>query len=365
MKNEFSKMDAQITKGVAIFLLLFHHLFSNPLDWRDYEIHFFLFSTEQIVKMASAAKICVAIFLFLTAYGMSLKFKKEVKSDCDLKKITLIKTVSLLVSFVFLALFTHVLWIIFGKGANLSYYGTGLVAICRFLVDIFGGAYFFNSMMINVTWWYIGFLVVVLAVLPVLWKMKNYLGVMLLPLALLLPGVLQCDTNSLMHYSAVIVTGVLTADGNWIERLANVGGNNRFYKVLKWVVYFGIFFAGFLLRSSHGFHNITNVLTSLTLVVIVNELVGKIPVLNRILQLFGKYSFGIFATHSLFYIYFFDGKIFSLKYGVLIFAVLALVSLLVAIIIEKLEKICGVKKLIKYVKDKIETSLEKDKIKIG
>lgn len=359
MKNDFSVKDAQITKGIAVFLLLFHHLFSNTLDWKGYEVRFFLFSTEQIVKMAFAAKICVAIFLFLTAYGMTLKFKNEVKKDCDFAKITLVKMVSLLMSFAFLVVLTHVLWLIFGKGANISYYGTGLVAIWRFLIDTLGVAYFYNSMSINVTWWYIGFLIVVLAVLPVMWKLKSYLGVMLLPLTLLMPGVMGCEDTSVMHYFATVAAGVLAADGKWIERLAEVGEQKWLCKALKWMVYLGIFLVSFLLRSCPNFNNVTNVMAALTMIVMVNEIIGKIPVLNSILQLFGKYSLGIFTTHSLFYIYFFDGKIFSLKYGALILAVLALVSLMVAIIVKKLEKICGVEWLIKSAKSKIEESFDK------
>lgn len=359
MKNEFTVKKAQITKGIAVFLLLMHHLFVNPADWKGYEVQFFLLTTERMVKLASAAKICVALFLFLTAYGMTVKFKREVKEDGDLARISLSKLFSILISFVFVVLFTHILWLLFGKGLNMSFYGTGITGVVGFVLDTLGISFFFNSSMINVTWWYMALLFFVLCLLPVLWKLKGFLGVMMIPAAMLLPAAMGLGSGYLAPYLLTITLGVLAADGSWLERAGSIGEKRIAVRVLKWLVCVALLLVCFSLRSIASYNILTNAVAVLTIAILVNELIGNVPVVNKVLEIFGKYSFGIFTTHSLFFIYFFDGKIFSLRYGILIFTALAIISLFMAIIIRKLEKLCGVERLKKYVTEKIDKSFKK------
>ena len=66
-KNEsfFTNQYTNISKGIALLLLLFHYLGLNP------ELH--LFSTSGIANViAEQCKVCVAIFLILSGYGLVL-----------------------------------------------------------------------------------------------------------------------------------------------------------------------------------------------------------------------------------------------------------------------------------------------------
>ncbi len=57
--------ETNVLKGLAICAMLFHHLF---LDHRNFGIVNF--------KVALACKVCVAIFVFLSGYGLSTQFEK-------------------------------------------------------------------------------------------------------------------------------------------------------------------------------------------------------------------------------------------------------------------------------------------------
>ncbi|MCM1232538.1 MAG: hypothetical protein NC489_20635 [Ruminococcus flavefaciens] len=71
----FSKNDSLICKGVAILLMLFHHMYTSVDRFEDYVINFKPFSQDFIVNIANYDKICVGIYVFISAYGLTLAYE--------------------------------------------------------------------------------------------------------------------------------------------------------------------------------------------------------------------------------------------------------------------------------------------------
>lgn len=71
----FSKNDTARVKGIAILMLLFHHLFYNPKLIEQREIVFHFVPQEKITAVAIGARICVWIFVFLSAYGLASQYR--------------------------------------------------------------------------------------------------------------------------------------------------------------------------------------------------------------------------------------------------------------------------------------------------
>lgn len=103
----FDKTQTNIVKGIAVLLLLWHHLFFN--DPKNYDIFISLFNLRGIPVecfIASYCKVCVSIFLFLSGYGLyksyssylikleKSKKKASVKTDLIYIKNHLIKLLS-------------------------------------------------------------------------------------------------------------------------------------------------------------------------------------------------------------------------------------------------------------------------------
>ena len=65
----FTKEDSNICKGIAICMMLMHHLFGSN-DYNGYVIDFHPFTEGRIVFLAVLCKICVAVFVFITGYGL-------------------------------------------------------------------------------------------------------------------------------------------------------------------------------------------------------------------------------------------------------------------------------------------------------
>ena len=83
----YSKNDTMIAKGFAAILLLIHHLFYTT----DYAFSSFLFSREGWVNLAKISKVCVAMFLILSGYGLAKSFEKHQLSSFSFVKRHLLK----------------------------------------------------------------------------------------------------------------------------------------------------------------------------------------------------------------------------------------------------------------------------------
>ena len=74
--TEFCKEEAKLCKGIAIILMLFHHLFYKMDNYSGFIINFSPFSEERINFYALLGKICVAIFVFISGYGIAASYRK-------------------------------------------------------------------------------------------------------------------------------------------------------------------------------------------------------------------------------------------------------------------------------------------------
>lgn len=77
-KLGFTKKDTNIIKGMAIVFLMVHHCFKSAKRYAGYEVIFSPLNQEIVTYLASFLKICVPIFVFLTAYGITVSLKIEI-----------------------------------------------------------------------------------------------------------------------------------------------------------------------------------------------------------------------------------------------------------------------------------------------
>ena len=77
-KDYFDIRQTNIAKGVAILLLLWHHLFFNDLNIYERFSSVFLFHGIPIeCKFADFCNVCVSMFVFLSGYGISKSWNKS------------------------------------------------------------------------------------------------------------------------------------------------------------------------------------------------------------------------------------------------------------------------------------------------
>jgi uncharacterized membrane protein len=74
--EKFTQKKTNLCKGVAILIMLFHHLFFRKESWSLYVYKLKLGEMPLIGCVAIQGKICVAIFILLSAYGLTYSIKK-------------------------------------------------------------------------------------------------------------------------------------------------------------------------------------------------------------------------------------------------------------------------------------------------
>ncbi|MBS6765015.1 MAG: hypothetical protein KH304_15740, partial [Clostridium sp.] len=107
----FKRIDTLKVKGIAISLLLFHHLFYSTARIEANGVVFHLLSQDTVEGLATASRICVWIFAFLSAYGLTSKYIKE-----DIKRPTIFiakSWISLMKSYWFIYIIVFILSFIF------------------------------------------------------------------------------------------------------------------------------------------------------------------------------------------------------------------------------------------------------------
>ena len=86
---KFTKENTMAVKGVGILMLLSFHCFSNneriTVAGTDIMVDFWPLTKEFGMFLSNQMGVCVAIFAFLSVYGMTLSLKKIIR---DMKWIT-------------------------------------------------------------------------------------------------------------------------------------------------------------------------------------------------------------------------------------------------------------------------------------
>lgn len=74
MENGMTKRQSAVLQGVAIWMMLYHHLYSEAAE---YESLFPFLQADAVRRIAWFCKICVGIFAFVSGYGMYYGIERQ------------------------------------------------------------------------------------------------------------------------------------------------------------------------------------------------------------------------------------------------------------------------------------------------
>ena len=75
-KEKFTLNDTTKCKGIAIMMMLFHHMFLAPDRYKGFTLDFSPFAESSVNTFANFFKICVGVYVFLSAYGLTCSYNK-------------------------------------------------------------------------------------------------------------------------------------------------------------------------------------------------------------------------------------------------------------------------------------------------
>ena len=190
MTNGLKKEDSAALKGLAVLLLIFHHCYRLADRIERYQVDLCGLTTEQLVAIAECCKICVAIFAFVSGYGLmygySAKMKnKEKYAVSEWISGHLLSTMS---GFWFTAAVSYLIY--FGLGLKdpskwgETFYERGFAVFA----DILGISRLLETESLNGAWWYMSAAFVFIILLPLLdGTIEKFGGIFCIAVIFLLP----------------------------------------------------------------------------------------------------------------------------------------------------------------------------------
>lgn len=372
MKYEFSVNNAKTMKGIAIVLMLMHHLWAFPdrLCGGNLKYVLNIFGDSSISYLGMFGKICVSLFFFLSGYGLYISSKKK-KIDIlsKIKKlfITYWKVFIIFVPIGFLFFSNQIEYCksewVYSKYSKFSWE--------KILCDFFG-----VTSNLNNEWWFLRSYVFALLTYPLLTKyfknkstLINFFSIMIFSILStdLLPAIGKIEelgslNKNYIYYNlfcqaapfiACFWTGILFAKDDLFTKLKNTIDNNIKLNIFSDL----IILLGIIFLRQIGIKSNLDIFYVPVFIIICLDLVNRIKILEKVFYELGKESTNMWLIHSFYcyYFYAFAKIVVWPKWAVLCLIVLIILSYLSSKLLnyfwKNVTKI--VNKLKKFINDKI------------
>lgn len=364
---KFTKEHTMQMKGIAIIILLFHHCFLNAQRWATvpyeklattkgwgyYPISFAPFSSHTIQYLASFSKICVAMFVFMTGYGMWVSYESQ-KKKTTMSNYIKKRMVTLMTGFLIIFVVTEILAI--PTGRFIEVYGHDFRSVVYMIIDALGLAKLLGTPLFCLTWWYMSLAIVLIMIFPFVHSiMEKYQWVVVVASIIVPRACGFGQSTDLFRYLLAYTLGMYFAQHDLLVRIKekfmeqNVAG-----KLLSLIV--SLIGLAVIIKCRQnawiGWKYLDFWDGFAAMYVIVNSYIyilnGKWIVKG--LGFLGKHSMNIFLIHSFYRDVFFHEFTYSFYYAWLDYIVLMAISLVTSIVLEWFKKLIRYEKFIEWVK---------------
>lgn len=334
--RSFSKYDTLLVKGVAILLLLFHHLFYTADRYQLVSFHFFNAKGVPYCSIAAQqARLCVAIFLILSGYGMYEKLSKhsdlltEIKLSFSSLKKVMLGFWSVFIIFVPLSLFL-------GRSIT-GVYSTAPVLGLFF--DFFGLTYLTDTGSMNAAWWYLTIIVFAYPLCPFIKRGLKHSHLTVLALICL---VLWTRTylypfvgiGKVLFYLAFFAFGMWLSASKILAKMISYLHQEPI--IIRFVILALLITAFYFLRLKADI--LIDCLGTILIMLLAACVFSYWKPIAAALAFLGKYSGTMYFAHSFFYSRFFlFDFIYGLKNPLLIYLMLLSLSLFSALFIDNIK----------------------------
>lgn len=355
-KNIFGKNESLELKGIAIILMLFHHLFRVAQLFDGYTVSFFPLKEINVVNLAYASKICVSMFAFISGYGLYCSYKEKTETAQKWVYRRYIKTFS---GYWFIWLVSFIVCQIIDGRSSKIFFSNGLYkGILYVILNFFGLDNLFVTPSMNAIWWYMSAAIVFIILMPFIYKQKDNL-LLILTCAILLPRALLGHDGAVINVSGTAafaflipyILGSIFARYSIFLKCTAIGKSRQAVKIYIFILeMWGIVF---LYKMYHNldrglFWEIHYGLFPIICLLFLVEFVLPIKWLNKPLMFLGKHSMNMYLVHAILLTYA-KGYLYSCKHFALITLVFIGVSVGISLIIEYMKRVTKFKYFISLI----------------
>lgn len=364
---KFTKEHTMQMKGIAIIILLFHHCFLNAQRWATvpyeklattkgwgyYPISFAPFSSHTIQYLASFSKICVAMFVFMSGYGMWVSYESQ-KKKTTMSNYIKKRMVTLMTGFLIIFVVTEILAI--PTGRFIEVYGHDFRSVVYMIIDALGLAKLLGTPLFCLTWWYMSLAIVLIMIFPFVHSiMEKYQWVVVVASIIVPRACGFGQSTDLFRYLLAYTLGMYFAQHDLLARIKEkFMEQNVVGKLLSLIV--SLIGLAVIIKCRQNawigwkYLDFWDGFAAMYMIVIsyIYILNGKWIVKG--LGFLGKHSMNIFLIHSFYRDVFFHKFTYSFYYAWLDYIVLMAISLVTSIVLEWFKKLIRYEKFIDWVK---------------
>lgn len=367
MDKNFTKNDTLVVKGVAIIAMLFHHCYTSKTDLNAYMISYAPFAKATVLRMSLWSKVCVGIFVFLSAYGITLSLKKLKQKKSDHRKYIVFHTERriwrILSGFWPIYLFVAAGSLIWSRD-SFQVYKSGFSRCIYILLDILGLSDLMGTPQFIGTWWYLGLALLEVLMLPVLYSFYTRYGALIfIGISYFLPVMLGVELTNFLRWLPAMALGIWFADRNLLAKIKGYTiprtgpGLTRVIEAAAALILLAFAYKLRFCAFGKNHMEIVDSITPLIVILAAYIFLCEIPVLTGFLQLLGRHSMNIFLFHNFIRARWFEGFSYSFRFWWVILLVLVIDCLLISIVIEKVKRLLGYERFTAWVEEKIKMSV--------
>lgn len=364
---KFTKEHTMQMKGIAIIILLFHHCFLNAQRWATvpyeklattkgwgyYPISFAPFSSHTIQYLASFSKICVAMFVFMTGYGMWVSYESQ-KKKTTMSNYIKKRMVTLMTGFLIIFVVTEILAI--PTGRFIEVYGHDFRSVVYMIIDALGLAKLLGTPLFCLTWWYMSLAIVLIMIFPFVHSIMEKYQWIVVVASIIVPRACGFgQSTDLFRYLLAYTLGMYFAQHDLLARIKEkFMKQNVVGKLLSLIV--SLIGLAVIIKCRQNawigwkYLDFWDGFAAMYVIVLsyIYILNGKWIVKG--LGFLGKHSMNIFLIHSFYRDVFFHKFTYSFYYAWLDYIVLMAISLVTSIVLEWFKKLIRYEKFIDWVK---------------
>ena len=364
---KFTKEHTMQVKGIAIIILLFHHCFLNTQRWATvpyeklattkgwgyYPISFAPFSSHTIQYLASFSKICVAMFVFMTGYGMWVSYESQ-KKKTTMSNYIKKRMVTLMTGFLIIFVVTEILAI--PTGRFIEVYGHDFRSVVYMIIDALGLAKLLGTPLFCLTWWYMSLAIVLIMIFPFVHSIMEKYQWIVVVASIIVPRACGFgQSTDLFRYLLAYTLGMYFAQHDLLARIKEkFMEQNVVGKLLSLIV--SLIGLAVIIKCRQNawigwkYLDFWDGFAAMYVIVLsyIYILNGKWIVKG--LGFLGKHSMNIFLIHSFYRDVFFHKFTYSFYYAWLDYIVLMAISLVTSIVLEWFKKLIRYEKFIDWVK---------------
>lgn len=325
-KDSFSVERTNYCKGIAIILLIIHHLF-----WTVPNVGIMIGDVSILQRIASTGKVCVSIFLLLSGIGLSkITCGINLTDKSEIKKFYKRRLGKLYGNYIFIVITSAIISMIFFEDIFKIMVGTGLHRLCIIILTCTGLQYFIGYQGFNGAWWFITAIVICYLLFPWIKDLVIKYGSKFLIVSFIISFIDFIPTGMIKVFTIIswifpFILGVYIDQYEILSKIKTyiLKGNSLLKKSSLICIFFGIF----VIRQSMEAQSLVGIkvdyLLAVIMVLVIHVFWDNIKCLKKIFCYLGKKSMDIYYIHMFICTYFLDDFIYSLNSGLLmIFAVL-------------------------------------------